>query len=170
VKACKACILSRDDEDSHAMTRTAGLARWAVLLAAGAAGCGSDNGGLVGPGQPISVYTRNLYLGSELGDLATIPSPAMVPDRAATLWANVQASNFPERAKVLAHQIVVGAPDLVALQEVTLYRRQVPSDYQPGDGPNATEVVLDFLATLMTEIDALGGGYRIAGESPNADV
>jgi hypothetical protein len=150
--------------------RTAWLAQWAVLLAAGIAGCGSDDGGLVGPGQPITVYTRNLYLGTDLGDLQTVQSPSMVPDRAATLWANVQASNFPERAKVLAHQIVVGLPELVALQEVALYRRQVPSDYQPGDAPNATEVALDFLATLMTEIDALGGGYRVAGESPNADV
>lgn len=141
-----------------------------MLLAAGIAGCGSDDGGLVGPGQPIAVYTRNLCLGTDLGDLASVQSPAMVPDRAATLWANVQASNFPERAKVLAHQIVVGLPELVALQEVALVRRQVPSDYQPGDAPNATEVALDFLATLMTEIDALGGGYRVAGESPNADV
>jgi len=150
--------------------RTAWLAHAAVLLAAGVAGCGSDDGGLFGPGQPIAVYTRNLYLGTDLGDLAAVPSPAMIPDRAATLWANVQTSNFPERAKVLAHQIVVGLPELVALQEVALVRRQVPSDYQPGDAPNATEVALDFLATLMAEIDALGGGYRVAGESPNVDV
>ena len=152
------------------MTRTARLAQAALLLSVGAVGCGGDGGGLVGPGQPIAVYTRNLYLGAELGALATIPSPAMVPDVAATLWANVQASNYPARAKVLAQQLVVGAPDLVSLQEVTLYRRQAPSDYQPGDGPNATEVALDFLATLMSEIDALGGGYRVVGESPNADV
>jgi len=81
---------------------------------------------------------------------------------------------LPEQVHGLDHDrprgVGHGAPDLVALQEVTLYRRQTPSDYQPGDGPNATEVVLDFLATLMAEIDALGGGYRVAGESPNADV
>jgi len=151
------------------MAMRAWFAPTAVLLAAGIASCEDGGGGLVGPGQPITVYTRNLYLGADLHDLATIASPAMVPDRAATLWANVQASNFPERAKVLAHQIVVGLPELVALQEVALVRRQVPSDYQPGDAPNATEVALDFLATLMAEIDALGGGYRVAGESPAAD-
>ena len=152
------------------MRSTTWLARWAVLLAAGLTGCGSDDGGLFGPGQPITVYTRNLYLGADLADLASVPSPAMIPDRAATLWANVQASNFPERAKVLAHQIVVGLPELVALQEVALVRRQVPSDFQPGDAPNAAEVALDFLATLMAEIDALGGGYRVAGESANTDI
>src|SRR5262245_47977674 len=154
----------------YSVRRTTWLARWAMLLAAGIAGCEDGDAGLVGPGQPITVYTRNLYLGADLADLATIQSPEILPDRAATLWANVQASNFPERAKVLAFQIAVGLPELVALQEVALVRRQVPSDYQPGDAPNATEVALDFLATLMTEIDALGGGYRVAGESPNADV
>jgi Endonuclease/Exonuclease/phosphatase family len=152
------------------MTRANRLLLTAVLLAGADFGCGGGDGGLVGPGQPITVYTRNLYLGTEFGDLATISSPDVVPARAAMLWANVQATNFPARAKVLAQQITVGAPDLVALQEVSLYRQQVPGDYRPGDPPNATEVALDFLATLMTEIDALGGGYRVAGESPNADV
>ena len=90
---------------------------------------------------------------------------------AATIWANIQASDFPERAKVLAEDIVSAAPDMVALQEVTLYRRQIPSDIQPGNtAPNAEEVVLDFLAFLMTEIDARGGGYRIVGEAMNADA
>ena len=36
--------------------------------------------------------------------------------------------------------------------------------------PNATEVVLDFLAILMAEIDARGGGYRVVGEAMNVDA
>jgi len=100
-----------------------------------------------------------------------LTSADTLPDATATLWANVQASNFPERAKVLAAQIVAAAPDLVALQEVTLYRRQVPSDHQPGDGTaNATEVVLDFLQLLMNEITVQGGVYQVVGESPNVDA
>ena len=79
--------------------------------------------------------------------------------------------DFPERAKVLAADIVEAAPDLVALQEVSLYRRQVPSDISPGNtAPNADEVVLDFLALLMAELDARGGGYRVVGEAINADA
>ena len=123
------------------------------------------------PDRPITVYTRNLYLGSEITPLVAIPSPEAIPGVAATLWANIQASDFPERAKVLADEIVALAPDLVALQEVTLYRRQLPGDFQPGDDvPNATEVVLDFLAILMAEIDARGGGYRVVGEALNVDA
>ena len=141
-----------------------------ALLAGTGLGCGKDEPP-DGPGIPLTVFTRNLYLGSEITPLATIPSPDQVPAAAAAIWANIQASNFPERAKVLAAQIVALAPDIVALQEVTLYRRQTPSDYQPGDAvPNATEVVLDFLDLLMTEIAARGGSYHVVGEAPNVDA
>jgi endonuclease/exonuclease/phosphatase family metal-dependent hydrolase len=146
---------------------------WAVAAAVvgslNGLGCSGDNQG--GGGVPVTVFTRNLYLGSDLNPLAFVPTPAAVPSTAATLWANVLASDYPSRAKVLAAEIVTLAPDLVALQEVLMYRRQAPSDYQPGDAtPNATEVVLDFLAILMAEIDARGGGYHLVGESFNVDA
>jgi hypothetical protein len=59
----------------------------------------------------------------------------------------------------------------VALQEVSLYRQQVPSDFDP-DNPvlNAEAVALDFLALLMAEIEARGGGYGIVGEATNAEA
>jgi len=149
---------------------TSRLILLAVVVAAGAQlGCDDDD--LVGPGLPISVYTRNLYLGSDLTPLIGVGSPADIPTATAPIWANVQASNFPERAKVLAADIVAAAPDLVALQEVTLYRQQMPGDIASGSiEPNAEEVVLDFLALLMAEIDARGGGYRVVGEAINADA
>jgi endonuclease/exonuclease/phosphatase family metal-dependent hydrolase len=140
-----------------------------VLLASVALGCKKDDPP-DGPGQPISVFTRNLYLGSDITALVTILSPEQVPPAAAAIWANIQASNFPERAKVLAQEIVTLAPDIVALQEVTLYRRQVPSDIQPGAAPNASEVVLDFLDLLMTEIAQRGGPYHFVGEASNVDA
>jgi endonuclease/exonuclease/phosphatase family metal-dependent hydrolase len=139
-----------------------------VLAGAGLGACG--DGGDDKPGLPVNVLTRNLFLGSSLTGLALVTDPADVPEVAAGLWAEVQASNFPERAKVLAAQIVAAAPDLVALQEVTLYRTQSPSDYQPGAAPNAGDVALDFLASLMTELDALGGGYTVAGVAENVDA
>jgi endonuclease/exonuclease/phosphatase family metal-dependent hydrolase len=139
------------------------------LFASAGVGCQKDEP--AGPGLPISVMTYNLYLGTDITPLVTIQSPDEVPTVAAALWANIQASNFPERAQVLADKIMAGSPDLVALQEVTLYRRQIPSDYQPGDAlPNATEVVLDFLDVLMAELAARGGDYVVVGESPNVDA
>ena len=142
----------------------------AFVLAAGVQlGCEDDD--LVGPGLPVSVYTRNLYLGSDLTSLIAVGTAADLPLATAPIWANIQASDYPERAKILAEDIIAAAPDLVALQEVTLYRQQVPSDIVLGTiAPNAEEVVLDFLALLMTELDARGGGYRVVGEAYNADA
>ena len=99
-----------------------------ALLVSTGLGCDDDDDPPDGPGVALTVLTRNLYLGSDITPLITIPSPEAVPAAAAAIWANVQASNFPERAKVLAAEIVAQAPDIVALQEVTRYRRQVPSD------------------------------------------
>jgi endonuclease/exonuclease/phosphatase family metal-dependent hydrolase len=130
------------------------------------AACGD---GAPKPGLPLKVMTWNLYLGAALEGAATAQTPDAVPPLAASLWAKVQASNFPARAKVLAANIAALAPDLVALQEVSLYRTQTPGDYKSGDPPNATQPALDFLALLMAELDARGGGYRVAIEAPNAD-
>ena len=152
------------------MTRAKRLALALALLATTGFGCGEDDDTLVGPGAPVVVFTHNIYLGADISPLVMIQSPAGVPAVGAALWASVQASNFPERAKVLADQIVTLSPDLVALQEVTLYRRQVPSDYQPGDLPNATEVVLDFLDVLMAELAARGGDYVVVGQALNVDA
>lgn len=131
-------------------------------------GCGG--GGPSGPGEPVRVLTWNLYLGTDFVALATVPTPAAIPPVAAQLWAEVQASDFPSRAKVIAARIAALAPDVVALQEVSLYRKQTPSDFAPGAAPNATAVELDFLALVMSELTALGSTYRVAVEAPNADV
>jgi len=147
-------------------TRALGMA--AALAATLTLACGDSREGR--SPQKVVVFTHNLYLGTDFTALLTAQDPAAVPPLTATLWANVQASNYPERAKVLAAQIVEGAPDLVALQEVSLYRKQEPSDFVPGAAPNASEVVLDFLATLMAEIEARGGHYVVAGSAENADV
>jgi endonuclease/exonuclease/phosphatase family metal-dependent hydrolase len=136
-------------------------------LASLAVGCG--DGGAAQP-APVSVLSWNLYLGTDLVALAAVPTPSAIPPVAADLWADVQASDFPARAKVIAARIVALAPDVVALQEVALYRTQTPSDFTPAAAPNATVAALDFLDLLTKELTALGARYRVAVESPNADV
>jgi len=141
----------------------------AALVAAGSSvGCG-DGDGLTGPGHPVRALTRNLYLGTDFSGLAFLQNPADIPAATAMMWGNVQASDIPERAKLIAGEIVDSGPDLVALQEVTHYRRQMPSDGVVTP-PNATETVIDFLALVMAEIAARGGGYHVAGEALNADA
>jgi endonuclease/exonuclease/phosphatase family metal-dependent hydrolase len=133
------------------------------LLGLGACGGGSK------PGAPLKVMTWNMYLGAALDPLATVPTPDALPAVTATLWGKVQATDFPSRAKIMATHIQALAPDLVALQECSLYRTQTPSDYHSGDAPNATVVTLDFLATLVAALDAQGGGYHVVSEALNGD-
>ncbi|HET6282690.1 MAG TPA: endonuclease/exonuclease/phosphatase family protein [Polyangia bacterium] len=139
-----------------------------MLVLATGAGCGGDGDG---PRTPVKVMTYNIYLGSDLGRLVTTTTPEGIPATSAYIYGNVLASDFPERAKVLATMITTAAPHLVGLQEVSLYRKQVPSDFVPGTTtPNATEVVLDFLALLTREIEDRGGHYRVVNETMNADA
>jgi endonuclease/exonuclease/phosphatase family metal-dependent hydrolase len=85
-------------------------------------------------------------------------------------WAHVLANDFPTRAGALADEIVSARPDVVGLQEVTLYRDQTPSDLRTHPSPNATHVVLDLLTILQTELDARGTPYTAVATSTNADL
>lgn len=81
--------------------------------------------------------------------------------------ANVIATDFPARAEALADEIAQNGPDLVGLQEVSLWRTQTPSDLA---GPNATTVFQDFLAILQGELAERGLNYTVVSTSTNADV
>jgi hypothetical protein len=86
------------------------------------------------------------------------------------IYAGVLATDFPARAKLLADEIVAAAPDLVGLQEVSLYRKQTPSDWKAGDPPNAADVMLDYLASLQSELAARGASYQVASVATNGDA
>ena len=140
----------------------------ALLVAVGASGC--DGGGADAAPVPLRVMTRNLYLGSDLAPLLGALSPADIPPLARDVWRSVTASHFPDRAAVLADEIARTKPDLVALQEVSLYRTQAPSNWTTGAAPDATDVALDFLQVLLDALAAAGQDYRTAAVGWNADA
>ena len=72
--------------------------------------------------------TRNVYLGADLGPALAAPTIPAAVDGGGVIWAEVQATNFPERAVPLAKEIDESDADLVGLQEVALWRQQIPSD------------------------------------------
>jgi endonuclease/exonuclease/phosphatase family metal-dependent hydrolase len=114
--------------------------------------------------KKVTFMTRNVYLGADLGPaLAASTIPAAV-DGGGVIWAEVQATNFPERAVPLAKELDKSDADLIGLQEVALWRTQTPSDLGGPPltpGTSATTVAYDFLALLLAELDKLGGDYEV---------
>jgi hypothetical protein len=80
--------------------------------------------------RELTVMTRNLYLGADLDPVvaaASTGNPSALIQAVSATWANVVATSFPERAKVLADEIEGSEPLLVGLQEVSLYRTGPPT-------------------------------------------
>ena len=115
--------------------------------------------------------TRNLYLGTALDNVTAASNFAEFVQAVSQDWAHVVATDFPTRAKALAAEILRAKPDVVGLQEVSLWRDQDVSDIVTGTtAPNATHVVYDFLAMVQAELRAGGTAYSAVSTSTNADV
>ena len=94
----------------------------------------------------VTVMTRNMDAGTDLNYiLAATDQGSLLAGIGATL-AEVKASGIPARASRLADEIATHKPDLIALQEVTLWRTG------PLLQPPATEVLYDQLDLLMAEL------------------
>lgn len=119
--------------------------------------------------RDVSVMTRNMYLGTGLSNLVGKTGINFVI-AATTDWAHVLANDFDTRVVHLADEIEDNAPDLVGLQEVSLWRSQYPGDAVGGGTSPATTVEFDFLQQLMDELDGRGLNYSVAAASLNADV
>ena len=107
----------------------------------------------------FTVMSRNLFLGADLGPAINAPGIAEAVDAAGTILNDVDATNFPQRSKLLAREIVDAKPDLVGLQEVALWRDQTPSDYTATP---AVHVRYDFLALLQKQLKKQGARYEVA--------
>jgi endonuclease/exonuclease/phosphatase family metal-dependent hydrolase len=159
------------------LTRLAALLATALLALPAAAAAKPDPakspGGEGGP--KVTVMTRNLFLGADLGPALEAGSIPEAIDGAGEIWNEFQSTNFPERAVPLAREIERAKPDLVGLQEVALWRQQIPSDGGapplsplPGATP-ATTVVQDFLAILLSHLkhyEVVVTQDEFAGELP----
>lgn len=106
----------------------------------------------------ITVMSRNIYLGADLGPAIDAGSLPEAVDAAGEIFNQVVRTNFPARAKLLAKEIKRAKPDLLGLQEVALWRVQTPADYTASP---ATEVRYDFLKTLREELRERGTPYRL---------
>jgi endonuclease/exonuclease/phosphatase family metal-dependent hydrolase len=126
---------------------------FALAPAAAAAKQGSDNRG---QGHEVKVMTRNLYLGADLGPPIGAKSVGEFTELNGQVLREVTANDFPVRAKGLAQEILKKKPDLVGLQEVSLWRTGPPS-LEPllnsGAVPTATTVRYDYLKELLAQLN-----------------
>jgi endonuclease/exonuclease/phosphatase family metal-dependent hydrolase len=115
--------------------------------------------------RPAKVMTRNIYLGADLTRSITAASVSQLLAANAQIFANVQQTNFPERAKALAREIKNADPTLIGLQEVALWRSGAFNNPAP-----ATTVEYDFLASLQSELAAVAAPYNVVRVQQEADL
>ncbi len=114
----------------------------------------------------IKVMTRNLYLGTPLDPILSAPDLPTLFIAVAQAFGAVQATNPPERMEAIAAEIEAAQPDLVGLQEVSLWRTDTPSD---GPATPAETVAFDFLQLLLDELSARGLSYAPVAVIENFD-
>ena len=123
-----------------------------------------------GRGKPVTVMTRNLYLGGDftrvLRAVQGVPPDQQLAALIAadtTLREIIDETNFPLRARQIAREIAVRKPQLIGLQEVALWR------HGPL-GAAATTVDYDFLQILLNDLRALGQQYQTVNAQQESDV
>lgn len=103
----------------------------------------------------LTVMTWNVYLGADLTPLATA-TPAQIPERVSQVFCQILATDFSERAKAIARQILKERPDIIGLQEAVLWELV---------SPNSHRVIYDFIEILLRELDHEGIQYRLAASN-----
>src|SRR5262245_14025590 len=149
---------------------------------------GSPAGGTAGaepskqrPGKPVTVMSRNIYLGADINRPINAALAAQqgggTPQQVLVALANathqtraiVDQTNFPVRAGLLAKEVDRTEPDLIGLQEVALWRSG-PLQLDQVAVPNATNVDYDFLQLLLDALAARGEHYTAVSVGDRADV
>jgi len=161
-------------------TPTAGVRRASAalvaVLALGWAAAPAEAAPKPGQGTPLTVMTRNIYLGGDitrplrattgLGGGAALVAFGNANHALRTI---VDQTDFPARSKLLAREIADTDPDLIGLQEVAMWRRG-PLQLTSVGVANAATVDYDFLATLLADLAALGEPYVAVNVQAQSDV
>lgn len=135
------------------------FAALAALLAAFAAPAVQAADGNQWSGHRITVETRNLFVGFDAGAALT---GAISPAEA---WATMIASDPAGRAQAWADEIAAARPDVVGLQEVSLFRTGPILDPAPAE-----TVAFDFLTLLLDALAERGLAYEAVAAVENIDV
>ena len=100
----------------------------------------------------VTVMSRNIYLGADVGvALELIPN---MPAAAQFMWDQVNKNDFSKRSIALAAEIKKYQPDVIGLQEATIW-------YCKKNAWSKKTEVFDFADQLL---QALGGDYVLASK------
>lgn len=98
----------------------------------------------------LTVMSRNLYLGADVGvALELIPD---MPAAAQFMWDQAKATDFSKRSALFVEEINRENPDVIGLQEATIW-------YCKAHFWSGKTEVFNFTEELL---EALGGGYVVA--------
>ena len=134
-----------------------------VLAAAPAPAAAAERAG----GRTLTVMSRNVFLGADLAPFVGTRSLDELSTAAAAVWSRIQANHFALRAHALATEIAAAKPDVVGLQEVSLYRSDRPSD---GALTPAKTVEQNYLKLLLAALQAHGQRYRVAATFKSDEI
>ncbi len=109
----------------------------------------------------FEVMTYNVYLGANLQPLFGISDPEELIRRAAAVFAHVDRVNFNVRAVAIARQIAEASPDVVGLQELSLWQTA------PLSNPAQLTTRYDFLTILLRELERQGHPYEAISVNEN---
>jgi endonuclease/exonuclease/phosphatase family metal-dependent hydrolase len=129
---------------------------FAIVALAGAALLLPASGALAARTTKVTVMSRNLFLGADLIPLATAQKGASFEQAAGGLLAEVKSGDPQGRMKLVAGEIAKAKPDLVGLQEVSIWRTGPKGDPAP-----AKHVLVDYLQVIRRELARRHAPYRV---------
>jgi endonuclease/exonuclease/phosphatase family metal-dependent hydrolase len=141
----------------------------AVALLAAAAGCSSSS-----TPDSLTVASRNLYLGGDIFSVIRAGSALEAAIAVNEVWTSVKATNFAARAPLIAAELAALQPDVIGLQEVSIWRtgpgRVCAGDLSAINTPMAADVQYDYLALLLSALQAQGLTYVVAHATQSFDA
>ncbi len=116
----------------------------------------------------VTVMTRNLYLGADVG-----VAMELIPNLSAAaqfMWDQVKATDFNKRAPKLAAEVIAERPDVIGIQEATIWYCKKNAWSKRTEVFNFTEQFLaaikaqgqDYVLASKDGVTALNTGYSIA--------
>ena len=139
--------------------------RWTIVvglalltLAVGVAPASAEGSG---GSRQLRLMTRNLYVGADLAPALLATTTTEFLTAVADIYRAQRANDFAVRAAAVAEEIDTQRPDLIGLQEVSLWEPSGPASVAPTE---------DYLVILQQALGARGLDYDVAAVSTNAVI